>query len=67
MVFEVIIPNLPGYGFSEATNQPGLSPPKVAQIFKNLMKRLGFETFYVQVSSLVYSQEQYLGKLQHCW
>lgn len=48
VVFEVIIPNLPGYGFSETTNKPGLSPPKVAQIFKNLMKRLGFQTFYVQ-------------------
>ncbi|XP_025831990.1 juvenile hormone epoxide hydrolase 2-like [Agrilus planipennis] len=47
-VFEVIVPSLPGYGFSDAAVRPGLGPPQVAVIFKNLMVRLGFEKFYVQ-------------------
>lgn len=47
-VFEVIVPSLPGYGFSQAAVRPGLGGEKVAVIFKNLMKRLGFEKYYVQ-------------------
>ncbi|XP_050294838.1 juvenile hormone epoxide hydrolase 2-like [Anthonomus grandis grandis] len=47
-VFEVIAPSLPGYGFSEATNKPGLSATRMAQIFKNLMKRIGYEKYYIQ-------------------
>ncbi|XP_072376840.1 juvenile hormone epoxide hydrolase 1-like [Diabrotica undecimpunctata] len=47
-VFELIIPSLPGYGFSEAAEVPGLSPPHVAVIMKNLMARLGFRKYYLQ-------------------
>lgn len=47
-VFEVIVPSLPGYGFSEAAVRPGLGGVQVAVLFKNLMKRLDFEKFYVQ-------------------
>ncbi|CAG9770470.1 unnamed protein product [Ceutorhynchus assimilis] len=48
VVFEVIIPSLPGYGFSEATNKPGMNAARMAQIFKKLMDRLGHKKFYVQ-------------------
>ncbi|KAL1508971.1 hypothetical protein ABEB36_003783 [Hypothenemus hampei] len=48
VVFEVIAPSLPGYGFSEASNKPGLNTARAAQIFKNLMGKLGFNMFYVQ-------------------
>lgn len=47
-VFELIIPSLPGYGFSQSASKPGLGVPQAAVIFKNLMKRLGFEKYYVQ-------------------
>ncbi|KAM3958034.1 juvenile hormone epoxide hydrolase-like [Aphomia sociella] len=47
-VFEVIVPSLPGYGFSDAAVRPGLAAPETAVIFKNLMNRLGFKKFYVQ-------------------
>ncbi|KAK5642977.1 hypothetical protein RI129_009144 [Pyrocoelia pectoralis] len=47
-VFEVIVPSLPGYGFSEASSKPGLGPPQTAAIFKILMERLGFKKFYIQ-------------------
>ncbi|XP_076299674.1 juvenile hormone epoxide hydrolase 1 [Lasioglossum baleicum] len=47
-VFELIMPSLPGYGFSEGAVRPGLSSAHVAVIFKNLMQRLKFDKFYVQ-------------------
>jgi len=47
-VFEVIIPSLPGYGFSQGAAKPGLGTAQMAVIFKNLMKRLGFDKYYIQ-------------------
>ncbi|XP_012150628.1 juvenile hormone epoxide hydrolase 1 isoform X2 [Megachile rotundata] len=47
-VFELVIPSLPGYGFSEGAVRPGMATAQMAVIFKNLMHRLGFDKFYVQ-------------------
>ncbi|KRT85408.1 hydrolase [Oryctes borbonicus] len=47
-VFELVIPSLPGYGFSQAASKPGLGPAQIAVIFKNLMERLRFEKYYIQ-------------------
>ncbi|CAH0556944.1 unnamed protein product [Brassicogethes aeneus] len=47
-VFELIIPSLPGYGFSEAAVKPGLGAAQMAQLFKNFMDRLGFQKYYIQ-------------------
>ncbi|XP_017775148.1 PREDICTED: juvenile hormone epoxide hydrolase 1-like [Nicrophorus vespilloides] len=46
--FEVIAASLPGYGFSQAPSKMGLGAMEMAVIFKNLMIRLGFDSFYVQ-------------------
>ncbi|EAT36615.1 AAEL011313-PA [Aedes aegypti] len=46
-VFEVIVPSLPGYGFSQGASKQGLSPAKIAVIMRNLMARLGFKKYYV--------------------
>lgn len=48
IAFEVIAPSLPGYGWSEAAHKQGLGAARMAVIFRNLMKRLGFEKYYVQ-------------------
>ncbi|XP_035454913.2 juvenile hormone epoxide hydrolase-like [Spodoptera frugiperda] len=45
---EVIVPSLPGYGFSDAAVRPGLGAPQMAVVMKNLMSRLGYKKFYVQ-------------------
>nr|UBY12687.1 juvenile hormone epoxide hydrolase [Anticarsia gemmatalis] len=45
---EVIVPSLPGYGFSDAAVRPGLGAPYVAVVFRNLMHRLGYKQFYLQ-------------------
>ncbi|XP_022837407.1 juvenile hormone epoxide hydrolase-like [Spodoptera litura] len=47
-VFEVIVPSLPGFGFSQAPVRPGLSPHQIAIIMRNLMQRLGHKRYYVQ-------------------
>ncbi|KAL4709526.1 hypothetical protein ACJJTC_007257, partial [Scirpophaga incertulas] len=47
-VFELIIPSLPGFGYSDATERSGLSTVPIAVIMRNLMHRLGFKQYYVQ-------------------
>lgn len=46
--FEIIAPSLPGFAFSDAATKPGLGPPQIGSVFNNLMKRLGFDKYYVQ-------------------
>ncbi|XP_074541865.1 epoxide hydrolase 1 [Halichoeres trimaculatus] len=46
LVFEVVCPSIPGYGYSEASHKKGLDSVCVAHIFHKLMKRLGFQQFY---------------------
>lgn len=53
-MFEVIAPSLPGYGFSEGASKPGLNTAEIGQIFNTLMKRLGFEKYYLQGGELHY-------------
>ncbi|XP_048007078.1 juvenile hormone epoxide hydrolase-like [Leguminivora glycinivorella] len=47
-VFEVVVPSLPGFGFSDAPVRPGLGGPQTAVVLKNLMERLGHKQFYMQ-------------------
>lgn len=44
--FHVVIPSLPGYGFSQS--RPGISPRRIAALFAELMTRLGHERFMIQ-------------------
>ncbi|XP_011558628.3 juvenile hormone epoxide hydrolase [Plutella xylostella] len=48
VVFEVVAPSLPGYGFSDPAVRPGLGAAQMGVIARNLMKRLGHQRFYVQ-------------------
>lgn len=47
-VFEVIVPSLPGYGWSQGASKQGLSPSRIAVIMRNLMTRVGHKQFYIQ-------------------
>ncbi|XP_058447699.1 juvenile hormone epoxide hydrolase 1-like [Malaya genurostris] len=47
-VFEVIVPSLPGYGWSQAAAKQGLSASRITLIMKRLMNRIGHPKFYVQ-------------------
>jgi pimeloyl-ACP methyl ester carboxylesterase len=46
--FDVIVPSLPGYGFSGRPAAPGMTPLAMAEIFALLMARLGYAAYGVQ-------------------
>jgi pimeloyl-ACP methyl ester carboxylesterase len=46
--FDVVIPSLPGYGFSSHPTEPGWGPDRIGQAFDVLMKRLGYSHYVVQ-------------------
>jgi pimeloyl-ACP methyl ester carboxylesterase len=46
--FHVVIPSLPGYGFSGKPTAPGWNPPRIAKAWFELMKRLGYSKFVAQ-------------------
>jgi epoxide hydrolase len=43
--FDVVIPSIPGYGFSGPTNETGWDSARVAKAWDTLMKRLGYERY----------------------
>ncbi|GHO99478.1 multidrug MFS transporter [Reticulibacter mediterranei] len=43
--FDVIVPSLPGYGFSGPTNVRGITAARIAQVFAALMQELGYQRF----------------------
>ncbi len=46
--FDVVIPSLPGYGFSGKPTSTGWGPPRTAGAWVELMKRLGYPRFVAQ-------------------
>ena len=46
--FDVVIPSLPGYGFSGKPATTGWDPPRIARAWVTLMKRLGYTRFVAQ-------------------
>lgn len=46
--FDVIIPSIPGYGFSDIPKEPGMDPKHIAKLFTRLMTdELGYKKFLV--------------------
>jgi pimeloyl-ACP methyl ester carboxylesterase len=46
--FDVVIPSMPGYGFSGKPTSPGWGPEHMARAWPELMKRLGYTRFVAQ-------------------
>jgi len=46
--FHVVVPSLPGYGFSEPTRTPGWDVRRIARAFIELMRRLGYARYGAQ-------------------
>jgi pimeloyl-ACP methyl ester carboxylesterase len=46
--FHVVIPSMPGYGFSAKPRAPGWGPDHMATAWVELMKRLGYDRFVAQ-------------------
>src|SRR5271165_7050453 len=46
--FHLVIPSLPGYGFSGKPTEPGWNPPRIARAWGTLMQRLGYTQYVAQ-------------------
>jgi pimeloyl-ACP methyl ester carboxylesterase len=46
--FDVVIPSMPGYGFSEKPTSTGWGPERMARAWAELMKRLGYTRYVAQ-------------------
>lgn len=46
--FHVVCPSLPGYGFSDKPTNTGCGVPRIAEMWDQLMLRLGYERYYAQ-------------------
>jgi pimeloyl-ACP methyl ester carboxylesterase len=46
--FDVVIPSMPGYGFSGKPTSAGWGPERIAQAWAELMKRLGYTRYVAQ-------------------
>jgi pimeloyl-ACP methyl ester carboxylesterase len=46
--FHVVIPSMPGYGFSGKPTAAGWGPERIAQAWTTLMRRLGYKHFVAQ-------------------
>lgn len=46
--FDLVIPSMPGYGFSEKPTGTGWGPEKIGNAWDILMKRLGYKTYVSQ-------------------
>ena len=46
--FHVVIPSLPGYGFSDKPTTPGVGVPRIAEAWNQLMLALDYRDYYAQ-------------------
>jgi pimeloyl-ACP methyl ester carboxylesterase len=46
--FDVVIPSLPGYGFSGRPSETGWGPERIGRAWDVLMKRLGYTRYFAQ-------------------
>jgi pimeloyl-ACP methyl ester carboxylesterase len=62
--FDVVIPSLPGFGFSDKPRTPGMSTARIANIWTELMEALGYFRFSVQGGDFGSGVATFLG-LRH--
>ncbi|GAA3116111.1 epoxide hydrolase family protein [Nonomuraea salmonea] len=46
--FHVVIPSMPGYGFSDIPSAEGWTPDRIAAAYAVLMRRLGYDSYLAQ-------------------
>jgi pimeloyl-ACP methyl ester carboxylesterase len=46
--FDLVVPSIPGFGFSGPTGSPGWNVPRVARAWDELMRRLGYQRYGAQ-------------------
>jgi len=59
--FDVVCPSMPGYGFSDHPTEPGMDPERIAELWVELMRGLGYERFGAQGGDWGSMVTTYLG------
>jgi pimeloyl-ACP methyl ester carboxylesterase len=60
--FHLVLPSLPGYGFSAEPGEVGWDPGRVAQAWAELMKRLGYTRYVAQGGDVGSSVTDAMGR-----
>jgi len=61
--FHVVVPSLPGYGFSQAPMASGVSSRGIAELWRGLMKGLGYHQFAAQGGDIGAGVSLWLARL----
>lgn len=61
--FDVIVPSLPGYGFSPAPTAPGTNSQRIADLWAGLMAGLGYDRFGAQGGDIGAGVSTWLARL----
>lgn len=61
--FDVVVPSLPGYGFSPAPARPGMSSREIAKLWRGLMGQLGYTRFGAQGADIGAGVSVWLARL----
>ncbi len=59
--FDVVVPSVPGFGFSERPIAVGMNPQRVARIWNSLMHGLGYEQYAAQGGDIGAGISTWLG------
>jgi pimeloyl-ACP methyl ester carboxylesterase len=63
--FHLVLPSLPGYGFSSEPAEVGWNPDRVAQAWAELMRRLGYTRYVAQGGDVGASVTDAMGRQGH--
>ncbi|MGH6760327.1 MAG: epoxide hydrolase family protein [Phyllobacterium sp.] len=61
--FDVVVPSLPGFGFSVRPTRPGMSSKTIAMLWHQLMRELGYERFAAQGGDIGAGVSMWLARL----
>lgn len=61
--FDVVVPSLPGYGFSPAPAHPGVGSREIAHLWRGLMAGLGYDRFAAQGGDIGAGVSVWLARL----
>jgi pimeloyl-ACP methyl ester carboxylesterase len=61
--FDVIVPSLPGFGFSQASTKPGLNTRSIAALWHQLMRALGYTRYFAQGGDIGAGVSSWIARL----
>jgi pimeloyl-ACP methyl ester carboxylesterase len=63
MAFDLVVPSLPGFGFSGAPRTSGMHARAIAQLWHELMSHLGYERYFAQGGDIGAAVSTWLARL----